>query len=101
MCITEAEGDVRKLKQAVQYVAKRENVPVDVLANCVAFRLSQKGTNWWGTARNLQELRHDIQQIATDVLLDFVDLTRLSSSDVDVLRKALNLLEVDQYEQMR
>lgn len=98
MCIAEAQHDLPKLKQAVQHVARRENVRADVLANCVAFRLSEQGDNWWGPARKLQETYHDIQRIAADVLLDFVDLTRLSEPDLGILRKGLDLVEVKQYE---
>lgn len=93
MCINEAHHDLLKLKIAVQNVAIREKVPVDVLANCVAFRLSQEGVNWWGPAQNLQEPRNDIQQIAKAVLLDYVDLSQLSGFDLHLLRSALSLYE--------
>ena len=53
-CINEANRDLRMLKSAVKRVASRKNVPVDSLANYLAFRLSLDGHNWWGTAENLQ-----------------------------------------------
>jgi N-glycosylase/DNA lyase len=94
MCVEEAQYDLARLKQTVQNVAKQQEVPLDVLANCVAFKLSEQGTSWWSTAKTFQEPRQDIHQIATKVLLDFVDLTRLSEPDLNLLTRALNYVEV-------
>lgn len=88
-CLKEADNDLRKLKTAVQNVAKRQGVSVDVLANCVAFKLSEVGENWWGVASNLQETTHDIQDVAQDILLENVDLSKLNSHDFELLRRAL------------
>ena len=93
MCVDEAQGDLLKMRQAVLRVARRENVPVDVLANCVAFRLSRIGENWWGPAQNLQEPRLDIQLIARDILLDNIDLSQISGLDLDLLRRSLIITE--------
>ena len=55
MCVEAAKGSVDRLKRVVPLVASAENVPVDALANYLAFRLSRQGINWWGTATNLQK----------------------------------------------
>ena len=47
-CVQAARGSVERLKVAVPQVAAREHVPVDALANYMAFRLSLQGHNWWG-----------------------------------------------------
>ena len=89
-CLKEAANDIYKLKQAVIIVAKQEKISTGVLANYIAFRLKiEKGIDWWGTARNLQELNPDIQRITRDVLLDYVDLSQISGLDLDLLRRAL------------
>jgi transcriptional regulator with XRE-family HTH domain/Zn-dependent peptidase ImmA (M78 family) len=93
MCMKDANNDLAKLKRAVQNVAKRENVPIDVLANCVAYRLSHVGEKWWGPAENLQEQKFDIPQIVRDVLLEFVDLSQLSEFDLELLMRALESSE--------
>jgi hypothetical protein len=77
------------LKSAVKRVASIENVPVDSLANYLAFRLSLEGTNWWGTAENLQNAGSNPFVIAKDVLLDRVDLSKLSDSDIQLVQRAL------------
>lgn len=93
MCIKEAHHDLVKLKQAVKLVAIRENVQVDILANCVAYRISQEGGNWWGAAENLQEQKNDIQAMMQDVLLEFVDLHQLSDDDLDLLIRTFDNFE--------
>jgi len=89
MCINESKRDVSNLKQTVQNIAKRENVPVDVLANCVAYKLSEK-ENWWGTAETLQTSGLSIPETVRDILLDNIDLSKISDFDVDLLRRALD-----------
>ncbi len=93
MCFEEANYKIPNLKISVQNVARREKVPIDILANCVAFRVSQEGMNWWGTANNLQEERLDIQRITRDILLDYVDLSQISGLDLDLLRRSLRNYE--------
>ena len=88
--IKEAQSNIYKLKTAVSRLAIRENVPLDALANYIAYRLQyEQGQNWWGTAQNLQIRIPDIQQIAMNVLLDNVDLSQLSGLDLDLLRRSL------------
>jgi len=89
-CIDEAQQDLYKLKTTVTRIANRENVPVDALSNYIAYRLQyEQGENWWGTAQNLQVRIQEIQQIAMNVLLDNVDLSRISGLDLDLLRRSL------------
>ncbi|MFH2111160.1 MAG: ImmA/IrrE family metallo-endopeptidase, partial [Candidatus Bathyarchaeota archaeon] len=88
-CLEEANYNLPYLKQVVINVAKKEGVQVDVLANLVAFKVAQDGQNFWGSARNLQKTEEDIQKIARDVLLNYIDFSRISSLDLDLLRRAL------------
>jgi transcriptional regulator with XRE-family HTH domain/Zn-dependent peptidase ImmA (M78 family) len=94
MCYDESQGDLLKMKQAVQLVAAREMVPVDVLANIVAFRLAEEGANWWGAANNLQTTNPEMPRVAGRILAEFIDPTRIAPSDLDLLRRAIRLLEV-------
>ena len=88
-CIEESGYNLRYLKRTVQNVADSEGVPVDVLANCVAYTVSQEGENWWGTAQNLQERSDGIQYFAINVLLDNIDLSQVSGLDLDLLRRSI------------
>jgi ribosome-binding protein aMBF1 (putative translation factor)/Zn-dependent peptidase ImmA (M78 family) len=90
MCLKEADNDLVKLKQAVKKIARTENVPVDVLANCVAFRLSQEKHDWWGPAENLQEQKTDIPGIVKDTLLEYINLDTISQLDLELLTRALD-----------
>jgi hypothetical protein len=69
-------------------------VPVDVLANIVAFRLAEEGANWWGAANNLQTTNPEMPRVAGRILAEFIDPTRIAPSDLDLLRRAIRLLEV-------
>lgn len=84
-----AQGSVERLKGAVQRVAAAEHVPVDALANYIAFRLSMQGQNWWGAANNLQINEPSPWEIARDCLLERVDLERLTRPDRELLLRAL------------
>jgi len=88
MCIKKANMKIPKLKQTVQEVAKLENVPIDVLANCVAYRIPKK-YNWWGVAATLQKPGYDIPQVVRDILLEQVDLSQVTEFDLGLLRRAL------------
>lgn len=87
-CLKEANRDLRLLKSAVKRVASVENVSVDALANYMAFRLSLEAQNWWGTAENLQEKSNPFS-IARDILLEHVDLSKLTEPDRQLLQRAL------------
>ncbi|HEX9944733.1 MAG TPA: AAA family ATPase [Thermoanaerobaculia bacterium] len=91
-CVERAAGQVRNLKRVVPGVAREAGVPVDALANYMAFRLSLQGINWWGAATNLQEDGTRMLQTPRELLLEHVDLTRLDPIDRDLLLRALEPL---------
>ena len=93
-CVKVGEGRIPRFKQAVIDVAQRRSVSAPALALCLAFRLAQEGHSWWGTAENLQDPRSDIQRVARDILLEFVDLSRVQGPDLDLLRRGLGYTEV-------
>lgn len=84
-----AKNEIRYLKRAVQQVASQEQVPVDALANYLAFRLALQGEDWWGTANNLQQQDNDPWEDARDVLLQQINLTLLTDEDRELLVQAL------------
>lgn len=90
LCVNAAKNSVERLKTAVPRVALQENVPVDALANYMAFRLSLQGTNWWGAATNLQEVGPDPWQTARNLFLEQVVFERLNEIDRDLLLQALS-----------
>ncbi len=87
-CLDRAEGSVERLKAVVPTVAQEADVPVDVLANHLAFQLTRQGINWWGTAATFQQHAAPWRQVA-DLLLQQLDLTVLDPIDraalIDVL----------------
>lgn len=90
LAVTLAGGSVERLKRVVPTVATQEDVPVAVLANYLAFRLSLQGINWWGAATNLQDLDGDPWAIARAVLLENADLDALNPADRDALTRAVS-----------
>jgi hypothetical protein len=91
ICAAEAGKSVERLKTVVPRVAVREGVPVDALANYMAFRLSLEGTtNWWGTARDFQTVGKDPLSIARGVFFERVSLTHLDEIDRGLLVQALS-----------
>jgi hypothetical protein len=94
MCLEAAGNNVARLKGVVPKIAKQENVPVDALANHVAFCLSlmdnKNINNWWGTANNLQVRGENPWKIARDVFLEYADFDRLNEVDRDLLLRALS-----------
>ena len=82
---------MERLKMAVQRVAAREKVPVDVLANYLAFRLSLEKKTWWGAATNLQDFTSNPYEVTRDVLLERVNLDRLEPPDRELLQRALGV----------
>jgi Zn-dependent peptidase ImmA (M78 family)/transcriptional regulator with XRE-family HTH domain len=93
-CVENAGRDMLMLKKSVEDVARRRDIPVDLLANVVAFRLSEDGKNWWGTARNLERSVPGIQQIAARILVKYIDPTKISVPDLNLLGRALGLQEL-------
>jgi transcriptional regulator with XRE-family HTH domain len=89
-CVDASKGRLEWLKTAVPRVAKAERVPVDLLANYMAYRLSLQGENWWGAAQNLQEQKGHPWQIARDFVLARADFGQLNPIDRDLLLQALS-----------
>ncbi|TMC43260.1 MAG: helix-turn-helix transcriptional regulator [Chloroflexi bacterium] len=80
---------VDRLKTAAVRVAADAGMPVDLLANYLAHRLSFQGVNWWGTANNLQDPTTRPWAIARDILLERADLGRLDEGDRGILERAI------------
>ena len=88
-CLTEAGHNLRRLKATVQRVAAREGVPVDSLANYLAFRLSaEQGENWWAVANSLQPIGNP-WEVVRNVFFERADFTSLAKPDRDLLAQAL------------
>ena len=91
-CVKEANGKVEWLKKAVPKVAARTGVPLDALANYLAFRLSLQGMNWWGTASNLQADGAALMCSPRELLLENARLSVLNPVDRELLLRALEPL---------
>jgi transcriptional regulator with XRE-family HTH domain/Zn-dependent peptidase ImmA (M78 family) len=89
-CLVFAESDLRRLKVAVETIAKRQQVSASQLANYMAFRLSLQGENWWGVASNLQDKSYDPLAHARDVFFNRFSFKDLDQSDSDLLSLALH-----------
>ncbi len=92
-CLAEARGELRFLKKAVQAVASREGVPVDSLANYLAFRLAdEQEVNWWGAANSLQNADNP-WKIVRNVFFERADFAKLAEPDRELLAQALTAWE--------
>lgn len=90
MSVEIAKGKVENLKSAVIQVASNEHVPVDLLANYLAFRLSKDNhINWWGAANNLQVTEPSPWAISKQLLLSKINPDVLSPDDLSLLQRAL------------
>ncbi len=86
--VNAASGSVERLKSVVPAVAANADVPADVLANYLAFQLTRRGINWWGTASTFQ--RHASPwRAVTDQLLTQLDFNALDPVDRAALMDAL------------
>jgi transcriptional regulator with XRE-family HTH domain len=88
-CYEAAEGSADKLKGACQQVAAREKVPVDALANYLAWRLSEEGLAWWGVANTFQVTEPSPWRMARDHLLERVEWSRLAPPDRELVTRAM------------
>jgi transcriptional regulator with XRE-family HTH domain len=88
-CMTDAGGRIEWLKGVVPRVAEEAGVPADGLAEYVAYRLTEQGHNWWGTATNIQNGSGNPWKIARDIALEKLDLARLNPTDRELLSLAL------------
>ena len=92
-CLAEAHNDLKRLIRAVRRVATKEKVPVDALANYLAFRLAkEQGENWWGAANILQETGNP-WNIVRNVFFERADFSKLSEPDRELLAQALTSWE--------
>jgi len=87
-----AKERVEWLKNAVPRVAERAGVPLDALANYMAFRLALQGINWWGTATNMQADGLSHMCTPRELLLEQINLVLLNPIDRDLLMRALEPL---------
>ena len=81
-------GSVPRLKAALPALARQAEVPVDVLANYLAYQLSSQGINWWPTALTF----HSIDtpwRTAVDELLPLLQFAELDTRDRATLMDAL------------
>lgn len=90
LCAEESGRNTPWLKKALRNIAARENIPLDALANYMAFRMSLEGEEWWSTASTLQENRADLWQVARDVFLEHANFDCLNEVDRDLLLQALS-----------
>lgn len=86
-----AKGKMEYLQTAVEQVANSHNLRVDSLANYLAYRLAYQGSQWWPTAESLQVKDPDPYNVSREILLERVDLKKLSSFDYNLLSTALNI----------
>lgn len=93
-CVKAAKGKVESLKGVVPKIAQKAGVPVDALANYMAFRLSLQGINWWGTATNLQAEGISLECTPRELLLEQAQLGLLNPVDRDLLMRALEPLVI-------
>jgi transcriptional regulator with XRE-family HTH domain len=89
-CTSACKGRLQNLKAALPRVAKEFNVNLGSLANHMAYRLAKQNENWWGAAHNLQTTARNPFEIAREVLLEHVNLSRLSPFDRELLQRALS-----------
>jgi transcriptional regulator with XRE-family HTH domain/Zn-dependent peptidase ImmA (M78 family) len=83
------QGHLQRLKKELPSVAQKIGVDLAAAANFMAYRLSQEGKNWWGTAANLQPAGERPWFIARDILLEQVRFGVLAVSDQRLLSDAL------------
>ncbi len=89
--VQRTDKNIPFFKSVVPRVAQENDVGTAELANYIAFRLSLEGFDWWGTAANLQTNDTASWQIAVDLLLEHLDLKRLSEADRSLLVQALEV----------
>ena len=86
-----ANGNIRFLKKAVKIVAKEKQINEGILANYLAYRLTQQNINWWGTAENIQKADKNAFEIARDIFINRVDTNKINILDKELLMQALHL----------
>jgi len=92
-CATVCSRRTEWLKSAVQKVAKQNAVREDVLANYLAYRMSNEGQNWWPTATSMQRTDDDVKKLVREPALLRVDWSRLSTPDRELLQTSISSKE--------
>ena len=88
-CELATGGRLPRLKAVLPDVAKEIGVDISAAANFMAYQLSLDGTNWWGTAANLQAVGESPWLTARNVFLEHVKFGALSAPDRRLLVDAL------------
>ena len=90
ICVKKAKHHVPRLKATIHLVAKRENVSVSALANCVAFRYAKEGNHdLWGIAANLQDSEDNPRKIIRNVLFENINFSSLAEADLELLKQSI------------
>jgi len=89
MCVKKANGNLRFLKSAVNTIAAQQQVPADILANYIAYRLSSQNENWWGTASKFQISEPSPMNLTRKILLDKINWQVISDFERGILERAL------------
>ncbi len=84
-----AQGQGPRLKNATRRVSEHSGVPVGILANLMAHRLSEDGFDWWSVAANLQVDDGDPAAVVRKVFFERANLSSLTRLERDLLLQAL------------
>ena len=88
--VSRARGKVPGLKSATVEVARAAGVPLGVLANLLAWRLQEEeGTNWWPTAKGLQDGRNEGPAIVRRAFAKHFPIDALPRMERDMVVQAL------------
>ena len=89
-CVTQAGGQIPRLKKSVQYVAAKHQVDIGVLANYVAYKLkAERDIDWWGAATNLQPDSGDAFSVASSIFHERFNSSKLSTDDRIIVELAI------------
>lgn len=90
-----ADGQIQLMQRAVRRVAIANSVDIGVLALNVAFRLSERGENWWGAAQNMVEPGDDPWQTTRAMLIDRVEWSSMLAVDADLLARSIDAIPAE------
>ena len=89
-CLEDSNWDMLQIKNSLQKISKQENVSADVLANYVAFRVtSEQKKNMWGISTTLQEPLSNARQTVREHLIENLDFSLFTESDLNLIRPIL------------
>ncbi len=84
-----AGGRGPALRSATIEVARKEQIPVGLLANLLAHRLAENDFDWWGVAANLQEKSDQPWKIVRRIFLENIKLDQLSNIERKLILQAV------------